>query len=160
MSAFIRKSLPQRRFTETRRIEIPRGQTVHLSVGYDPKSSSRPREVFYSAGLKSGSDLEYHMQDMCVLISLLLQHDMDPSDIAHSLSRRELETGGVTYASLVGLVVDEIRNPPEWPGQLNGRGQEPSPRGEREEFEGRGRKTVQGSSGAPNRPGAGREGKR
>ncbi|WP_171182354.1 hypothetical protein, partial [Ruegeria sp. HKCCD8929] len=100
MSASIRKNLPHRRFTETRRISIPRGQTVHLSVGYDPKNPARPREVFYSGGLKSGSDLEYHMQDMCVLISLLLQHDMDPADIARSLSRREAETGGVTYASL------------------------------------------------------------
>lgn len=110
----MRQSLPNRRHLESRKLQTPGGHTVHLSVGYHPRDPETPKEVFYSGGLKAGSDLEYHMQDMCVLISLLLQHQMPPADIAKSLARRETEIGGIQYASIVGWVVDEIRKPPTW----------------------------------------------
>ncbi|MEM8970883.1 MAG: hypothetical protein AAGD43_02310 [Pseudomonadota bacterium] len=114
MQPVARKRPPNRRLTETRKVSVPRGQTVYLSVGYSPDRPDHPIEVFYSAGLKSGSDLEYHMQDMCVLISQLLQRGATPADIAHSLSQRETETGDMAYASLVGWVVSEIAKPPAW----------------------------------------------
>ncbi len=114
MTAHQRKPLPNRRFSETRRVETPHGHRAFISVGYDPSNPMIPREVFYCEGFKSGSDLEYHMQDMCVLISLLLQYDMSPSDIAKSLSRRKTELGGMAYASLVGWVIDVVQQPPQW----------------------------------------------
>ena len=104
-----RHVLPNRRLTETRKIVTPEGHTVYLSIGYDPVEPSRPREVFYSAGFKSGSQLEFQVQDGCVLISLLLQHGLRPDEIARSLARVEQPNGDMAYASLIGLIVDELR---------------------------------------------------
>lgn len=103
-----RHDLPTRRLAETRRIETPEGQTVHLSIGFDPAEPDRPREVFYSAGFKSGSQLEFQVQDACVLVSLLLQHGHRPADVAKSLARAEQPDGSMAYASLTGLIVASL----------------------------------------------------
>ncbi len=103
-----RHDLPSRRLTETRKITTPDGHNIHLSVGYDPKEDGRPREVFYSAGFKSGSQLEFQVQDACVLISRLLQHGHEAADVAKSLSRSEQPDGAMNYASIIGLIADEI----------------------------------------------------
>ncbi|MBF9052423.1 hypothetical protein GTA62_20750 [Roseobacter sp. HKCCD9010] len=57
-----RSALPDRRLTETRKVETAQGQTVFLSVGYDPAQPNAPKEVFYSSGFKSGSMLEFQAQ--------------------------------------------------------------------------------------------------
>lgn len=114
MTVYERHILPNRRLMETRKVRTPEGPIVHLSVGYDPDDPTMPYEVFYSQGLKTGSDLEYHMQDMCVLISLLLQRGMKPDEIGHSLSRVERPKGDVTFAMLTGFIVTEIAQPPMW----------------------------------------------
>ena len=106
-----RHVLPTRRLTETRRVVTPEGHTIYLSVGFDPEEPDRPREVFYSAGFKSGSQLEFQIQDACVMLSLLLQHGFQPEDVAKSLSRREQPDGSMAYASHVGLIVDELARP-------------------------------------------------
>lgn len=103
-----RHVLPGRRLTETRKIITPDGHTVHLSVGYDPYEDGRPREVFYSAGFKSGSALEFQIQDACVLISLLLQHGHRPGDIIKSLARSEQPDGTMAYASIIGLIAARL----------------------------------------------------
>jgi hypothetical protein len=103
-----RHNLPTRRLSETRRITTPDGHTIYLSVGFDPKDPTRPREVFYSAGFRSGSALEFQLQDDCVMISLLLQHGLSPADIAKSLARAEQPNGSMAYASIVGLIVEEL----------------------------------------------------
>ncbi|MBE0455367.1 MAG: ribonucleotide reductase [Roseovarius sp.] len=103
-----RHPLPTRRLVETRKIKTVEGHTVHLSVGYDPTEQGRPREVFYSAGFKSGSQLEFQIQDACVLLSLLLQHGHRPEDIIKSLARAELPDGSMAYASIIGLIAAEL----------------------------------------------------
>jgi len=103
-----RHNLPARRLTETRKVTTAEGHTIHLSIGFDPKDDGRPREVFYSAGFKSGSQLEFQVQDDCVLISLLLQHGHRPSDIAKSLARSEQPDRKIAYASIVGLILEEL----------------------------------------------------
>lgn len=103
-----RHNLPRRRLTETRRIETPDGHTIHLSVGYDPNEAGRPREAFYSGVFKSGSALEFQIQDACVLLSLLMQHGHRPDDIAKSLARTERPDGSVAYASITGLIAEEL----------------------------------------------------
>jgi hypothetical protein len=95
-------------------VQVLNEHVAHVSVGYTDRQPLIPCEVFYSGGLKPGSDLEYQMHDMCVLISLLLQFDMSIAEIANSLSRRETELGGVSYGSLVGWVVAELEKPPAW----------------------------------------------
>ena len=103
-----RHNLPKRRLTETRRIETPDGHTIHLSVGYDPNEDGRPREVFYSAGFKSGSAREFQIQAASVLISILLQHGHRPDEIAKSLARTARPDGAIAYASITGLIADEL----------------------------------------------------
>ena len=106
-----RHDLPSRRLTQTRKITTGDGHTVFLSLGFDPTEDGRPREVFYSAGFRSGSQLEFLVQDACVLISLLLQHGHRADDIKKSLARVEGHDGKITYASLIGLVADELTRP-------------------------------------------------
>ena len=113
-----RHRLPDRRLTETRRVVTPEGHSIHLSIGYDPDMPDRPREVFYSAGFRSGSQLEFQVQDACVLISLLLQHGLRPADILPSLARTEQPgvwiegdeepRAEVIHASHIGLIVAEL----------------------------------------------------
>lgn len=103
-----RHKLPTRRLTETRRVTTREGHTIYLSVGFDPNDPTRPREIFYSAGFRSGSALEFQIQDDCVMISLLLQHGLSPADIAKSLARSEQPDGSMAYASIVGLMVEEL----------------------------------------------------
>lgn len=113
-----RHDLPDRRLCETRRVSTPERHTIHLTVGYDPEERDRPREVFYSGGFRSGSQLEFQVQDACVLISLLLQHGLRPADILKSLARTErpgLRIEGdeapaseTLHASHIGLIVDEL----------------------------------------------------
>lgn len=113
-----RHGLPNRRLCETRRVQTPEGHTIHLTVGYDPVEPDRPREVFYSGGFRSGSQLEFQTQDACVLISLLLQHGLRPDAILKSLAQaekpglwiegdQEPDTETV-HASHVGLIVAEL----------------------------------------------------
>lgn len=85
-----------------------------MTIGYDPAEPDRPREIFYSGGFRSGSDLEYQMQDVCVMLSLLLQHGVEPTAIAKSMARRETAMGELEYATIVGCITEEISNPPAW----------------------------------------------
>ncbi len=78
-----------------------------LRVAHDPL---RPREVFCDAGFRSGTDLEFLVQDAAVLISLLLQHGLAPSEIGRSLSA--LGDGGA--GSVIGSIVAGIAVPPQW----------------------------------------------
>lgn len=103
-----RHDLPTRRLSQTRKITTPEGQTIHLSIGYDPHEDGRPREVFYSAGFRSGSQLEFLVQDACVLISLLLQHGHKPDEIVKSLSRVEQPSGDIAHGSLIGIIAQDL----------------------------------------------------
>jgi hypothetical protein len=109
-----RHMLPTRRLTETRKVEIETGQTVFLSVGYDPDQPTKPIEVFYSSGFKSGVQLEFQVQDFCILFSLLLQYGMTPAEVAKSLARNEMPDGSLEYASISGAIVAELISPPSW----------------------------------------------
>ncbi|WP_299085881.1 hypothetical protein [uncultured Ruegeria sp.] len=103
-----RHQLPTRRLAENRQFTTPEGHTVHLSVGYDPDEQDRPREVFYSGGFRSGSQLEFQVQDSCILFSLLLQYGLRPDEISKSLSRVELPDGSNACASLIGRIAEEL----------------------------------------------------
>jgi len=108
MTSSNRHILPTRRLAETREVRTADGRKFFLSVGYDPAEPDRPLEVFYSAGFRSGSALEFQVQDTCVLISLLLQNGYEPEMIAKSLARHELPDGSIAHASLTGLILEEL----------------------------------------------------
>ena len=67
-----RRRLPSRRHSETRRLAWA-GQTIHVTVGYD--DNLEPKEVFYSGGYRSGSDMEALVSDLCIALSVMLQHE-------------------------------------------------------------------------------------
>ena len=113
-----RRRLPSRRLTETRHVvhRTPDGREtpVSVSIGYDPADPARPREVFYDAGYRSGADLEFAVQDLCVVLSLLLQHGVSPREIGRSLSVSWGPDDAPHHGSLAGTVAAELLVPPAW----------------------------------------------
>ena len=119
-----RNSPPPRRLSETRKVEHIRSDGTAISilgsVGYAENDPMRPVEVFYAEGFRSGADLEFLMQDACVLISILLQHGVPPERIAASMSTREEPDGKPSPGSLAGTIATELMVPPVWSGAKNG----------------------------------------
>lgn len=126
-----RRRPADRRLLETRKVKHlrPDGNTTRIlvTVGYDPSAPTVPVEVFYSEGFRSGSDMEFTVQDACVLISLLLQHGTPPERIASSMAIRDSDDadlmsgdfaqptdGPVIYGSLAGTIAAELAVPPLW----------------------------------------------
>lgn len=114
MSVQKRFLMPQRRLSETRKVVTVDGASVYLTVGYDPDTPERPREVFYSSGFRSGSQLEFQVQDICVLLSLMLQHGFTAGQLVKSLSKREQPDRSAEYGSFTGLIAHQLTLPPEW----------------------------------------------
>ncbi len=117
-----RRRPPDRRRSETRRIRwasplvtnAPR-KPIHVTVGYDA-GTGRPIEIFYAAGYRSGSENETLVSDVCIVLSHMLQRDNmpDPAELLQALAReRDPATGEERCASLVGMLLDELRRPPE-----------------------------------------------
>ena len=109
-----RFQLPSRRLSETRKVETADGATVYLTIGYDPATPGHPREVFYSSGFRSGSQLEFQVQDICVLLSLMLQHGFTPAELVKSLSKQDQPDRSVAFGSLTGLIAHQLTLPPTW----------------------------------------------
>jgi len=103
-----RHALPTRRLADTIKVTTDEGHSIYLTIGTDPADPLRPREVFYSAGFKSGSQAEFQIQDVCVLISLLLQHGHRPEDIGKSLSSHDRPNSETSFGSIVGLIIKEL----------------------------------------------------
>jgi len=102
-----RKRLPNRRLNQT--VDIDFGGAVYaVTVGY--QMDGTPAEVF-AHGAKTGSQIDLLLDDVCVALSLALQHGIDPRALAASMGT--LSTGD--RASVVGAVVDllasEARRP-------------------------------------------------
>ena len=87
-----RTRLPDRRPSVTRRVTWQTQASEHrfyVNIGVHP-DTGQMLEVFYADGQRSGSQLQHAIQDACVLISLLLQHGVSPTEIGKSLSTAPL----------------------------------------------------------------------
>ena len=135
-----RKPLPPRRPSETRKLTWA-GNTVYVTIGYDdylgaspvrasnaplerlPKDQLSPREIFYDGGYKSGSDMEALVSDLCIALSVMLQHEgVTAGGLAKSMSTAfELRTGREEPASILGLLLYELERPPAWSADLANR---------------------------------------
>ncbi len=93
-----RMRLPNRRAAETTDLEHG-GQRFTVTIGFYP--DSRPGEVF-THGLRSGSNLDGLLADACVVVSCLMQHGVEPQEIASSMGR----LGNAEPASIIGAVID------------------------------------------------------
>ena len=115
-----RERLPSRRPSETRRLHWA-GRTIHLAIGYDP-NGFEPREIFYSGGYKRGSDMESLVSDLCIALSVMLQHEGVAADTLRQSMGRAFDqlTGEEVPASILGLLLDELCRPPDLGGFVAG----------------------------------------
>jgi hypothetical protein len=95
-----RQRLPDRRAAETIQLEHG-GQRFTVTVGFYP--DGRPGEVF-THGIRTGSTLDALLADACVVVSCLIQHGVEPRDLASSMGR----LGNAEAASVIGAVVDLV----------------------------------------------------
>ena len=93
-----RVRLPDRRPAETVQLEYG-GTRFMITVGFYP--DGRPGEVF-THGARSGSNLDAVLADACVVVSCLIQHGVEPREIAASMGR----LCNAVPASIIGAVVD------------------------------------------------------
>ena len=95
-----RTRLPDRRFAETVMLEHS-GTRFMVTIGFYP--NGRPGEVF-THGARSGSNLDALLADACVVVSCLIQHGVEPLDLATSMGR----LGNTQPASVIGAVIDLV----------------------------------------------------
>jgi len=100
-----RERLPHRRQQVTDGIRWPAegGRRIHVSAGFS--DDGRILETFLRGGGRTGSELDFLMDDVAVLISRLLQRGDRLEGLAQGLGR--LSTG--EPASVVGAVVRKLR---------------------------------------------------
>ncbi len=95
-----RVRLPDRRFAETVVLEHD-GARYMVTIGFYP--DGRPGEVF-THGARSGSTMDALLADACVVVSCLIQHGAEPSELASSMGR----LGNAKPASIIGAVIDLV----------------------------------------------------
>ena len=95
-----RMRLPDRRAAETVVLEHG-GARFMVTIGFYP--DGRPGEVF-THGARSGSNMDALLADACVVVSCLIQHGVEPRDLAASMGR----LGNAEPASVIGAVVDLV----------------------------------------------------
>lgn len=95
-----RTRLPDRRFAETVMLEHS-GTRFMVTIGFYP--NGRPGEVF-THGARSGSNMDALLADACVVVSYLIQHGVEPRDLASSMGR----LGNAEPASIIGAVFDLV----------------------------------------------------
>jgi hypothetical protein len=99
-----RKTLPQRRYSETFDVEFWK-QNWRVTVGYyaDHKTIG---EIFINASKTPGTDLDAACRDSAVLISIALQYGA-PIDIIKGALTRNLDG---SPSSIVGAIVDRLED--------------------------------------------------
>lgn len=96
-----RERLPDRRLQQTETL-VWNGREWVMSVGFTP--DGRVLEVF-TKGLKAGSTLDAIADDVCVLLSLLLQSGYSAAALARHLGREATDTTAPA-ASPIGLLAE------------------------------------------------------
>ena len=97
-----RQRLPSRRPTRTAGL-VYDGARYEVTVGFHPATGD-PRELF-AHGAKAGSSMDGILDDASILLSLLLQHGVEPTSLAATMGRLG---EGQQRASVVGAVVDVL----------------------------------------------------
>ncbi len=121
-----RQAPPSRRLSETRKIawqppsnpDAPE-TTIFVTIGYQGDGLT-PLDIFYDSGYRSGSDLEALVSDICIILSVFLQHSgVDLTAFAKSVSSvTDLHKNDEVKGSLVGVFLEELQKPPLWVERL------------------------------------------
>ena len=97
-----RQRLPDRRPSFTTQLTYE-ANVYSVTLGFDV-ARDRIGEVF-THGAKVGSGMDRLLDDVCVALSLLLQHGAEPAPLAASMGRLG---DGTSPASIVGALADLI----------------------------------------------------
>ena len=97
----MRKRLPNRRRCISLDLQHD-GASYNITLGFD--AAGRIREIF-ARGPKTGSTMEGLLDDVCITLSLGLQHGVDPVALPKSMGRLGREG---QRASVVGAMVDLV----------------------------------------------------
>jgi hypothetical protein len=108
-----RARLPTRRPNQTIDLQH-KGMTFVVTVGFDATTAA-PMEVFGNAS-KAGSDFAALLADACVILSIALQHGIQPSELSKTMqwtpvmgqADKVSEPASVIGAILVALVPMEV----------------------------------------------------
>ena len=149
-----RAHLPSRRPSETRRLAWA-GRTIFVTVGYDPDGGA-PKEIFYAGGYRGGSDMEILVSDLCIALSVMLQHEgVTAETLERSMSETfDLVTGDPRPASVLGVLLGELSRPPGFAGLLAAREEaESGPDGTGSSGAGEVEDPASGEAGRPDSPG-------
>ena len=86
MSGPSRRVLPRRRPNTSARIAAG-AVAAHATVGFE--AEGRPAEIFLrpTGGAKSGSEVDFLLDDLAVIVSVALQHGVPAAALARSVSR-------------------------------------------------------------------------
>ena len=96
-----RERLPDRRPSETVTFDHD-GTSYALTIGF--YLDGRPGEAF-TGNAKVGSGVEAVLDDSAILISLLLQHGVEPAALARTMGRLGDDTAP---ASVIGAIIDRL----------------------------------------------------
>ena len=116
---------PARRPSKTRKLTW-RGKPIHITIRYRADHVTAC-EIFYNGGYRSGSDMEALLSDLCILLSILLQHEPygdgygggTVTGLRSSLSEtRHRATGTTEPGSLIGLILSELARPSQWAEEM------------------------------------------
>ena len=104
-----RQALPHRRPALTAVVAFaPPGRaeaSFTVTAGFDPRTGALS-EVFYSDGMKSGTDLQHTIGDACVIVSVALQHGVPLADLSRSLGRDDDGRPASILGALIGALVE------------------------------------------------------
>ena len=105
----LRERLPTRRPSVTRELTWTgsNGQTTTCTVMVGFRLDGTPAEIFIDAA-KIGSTMNLLLQDVAVIVSLALQHNIAPSELAHSMSRVPAGGAKTEAGSVLGAVVEVL----------------------------------------------------
>lgn len=81
------------------------GRPLSISIGFGPDGA--PQEVFAS-GPHEGSDLAHLLADLCVIVSVALQHGVPPAALGKSLGRVPAWPDGEAPASIAGRLLEAL----------------------------------------------------
>lgn len=95
-----RQRLPNRRQNQTFEL-IYENMTYAVTFGYEP-TTGEVQEAF-THGAKIGSAMDSILDDCCVLLSIMLQHDIRPSSFAGSMGYHGVDK---EPSSIVGRLVN------------------------------------------------------
>ena len=101
-----RQRLPSRRPNQTATL-VYDGTRYEVTVGFHP-TTGKAQEIFCH-GAKAGSSMDAILDDACILLSVLVQHGVEPASLVATMGR----LGGVGQcASIIGALAEHLAGAP------------------------------------------------